>query len=574
MKLRLLLKKENIVIVTIVTLFLLYFGAIVYYSFRVETIDLFQRISKNNILLYLFFALFLIMFALVLFYLIQIISDRVKNREGSKFRLRLTLFFLIITSIPLIPLTIISNNWISKSINMWFVSGIEDSLVDAVEITKELYKRLAVETEREWNDLCPDCSPDTMKNIKFQNIDGVYLLQSEPNDVVSVFSSSQVVSSDMNSLDLSEMKLDVWKRVNIKGNEYLLIPVMGQDSERIVLVKKVPDFIMNHTDSVFKGLQNYRTMKVIREPIKGVVILFYIVVTMPFVLLSFYLGLIISRDVTRPIRELVIGTQRVANDQLDYKVEFPAKDELKLLIDSFNRMTEDLRLNKELVKYSERSAAWQDIARKIAHEIKNPLTPIKLSAERILKLYKGKDNYREVLTKCIDTILSEVSNITYMVNEFSSFARFPSSKLERNDIITILTDIHNFLKDTYKDIEFSISHIEESVYILLDKYQVRRALLNIIYNSINAVSDNGKIQIKGYTSPGKEDHYTIAISDNGVGIEDDIKDRIFNPYFSKDGKGTGLGLTIVERIIYENKGRIWFESVPGNTTFFVEFLKA
>ena len=574
MKLRLLLKKENIVIVTIVTLFLLYFGAIVYYSFRVETIDLFQRISKNNILLYLFFALFIIMFALVLFYLIQIISDRVKNREGSKFRLRLTLFFLIITSIPLVHLTIISNNWISKSINMWFVSGIEDSLVDAVEITKELYKRLAVETEREWNDLCPDCSPDTMKNKKFQNIDGVYFLQSEPNDVVSVFSSSQVVSSDMNSLDLSEMKLDVWKRVNIKGNEYLLIPVMGWGAERIVLVKKVPDFIMNHTDSVFKGLQNYRTMKVIREPIKGVVILFYIVVTMPFVLLSFYLGLIISRDVTRPIRELVIGTQRVANDQLDYKVEFPAKDELKLLIDSFNRMTEDLRLNKELVKYSERSAAWQDIARKIAHEIKNPLTPIKLSAERILKLYKGKDNYREVLTKCIDTILSEVSNITYMVNEFSSFARFPSSKLERNDIITILTDIHNFLKDTYKDIEFSISHIEESVYILLDKYQVRRALLNIIYNSINAVSDNGKIQIKGYTSPGKEDHYTIAISDNGVGIEDDIKDRIFNPYFSKDGKGTGLGLTIVERIIYENKGRIWFESVPGNTTFFVEFLKA
>jgi len=574
MKLRLLLKKENIVIVTIVTLFLLYFGAIVYYSFRVETIDLFQRISKNNILLYLFFALFIIMFALVLFYLIQIISDRVKNREGSKFRLRLTLFFLIITSIPLIPLTIISNNWISKSINMWFVSGIEDSLVDAVEITKELYKRLAVETEREWYDLCSDCSPDTMKNIKFQNIDGVYLLQSEPNDVVTVFSSSQAVSSDIYSLDLSETKLDVWKRVNIKGNEYLLIPVMGQDSERIVLVKKVPDFIMNHTDSVFKGLQNYRTMKVIREPIKGVVILFYIVVTMPFVLLSFYLGLIISRDVTRPIRELVIGTQRVANDQLDYKVEFPAKDELKLLIDSFNRMTEDLRLNKELVKYSERSAAWQDIARKIAHEIKNPLTPIKLSAERILKLYKGKDNYREVLTKCIDTILSEVSNITYMVNEFSSFARFPSSKLERNDIITILTDIHNFLNDTYKDIEFSISHIEKSVYILLDKYQVRRALLNIIYNSINAVSDNGKIQIKGYTSPGKEDHYTIAISDNGVGIEDDIKDRIFNPYFSKDGKGTGLGLTIVERIIYENKGRIWFESVPGNTTFFVEFLKA
>ena len=568
-----LLNKKNILLISIVSLFIFYFSAIIYYSFKVETLDLFQRISKNNILIYLLAGLFLIILALVLYYIIQIIADRAKNRGGSRFRLRLTFFFLLVTSIPLVPLSLISSNWISKSINMWFVHGVEESLEDAVEITKELYRRLTEESIGEWRTLCGSCTPDDMKGVQFRTIEGVYVLDTENRRLEKIVTSSEAVARDIEYLDFSGMKLDTWKRAEVNEKEYLIIPVQENSPLTLVLVRSIPDLIMRKAGSVSVGLQNYRTFKVMREPIKVIVILFYILVTMPFVFLSFYLALIISRDVTIPIRELLIGTQKVASDDLSYKVDIPAKDEWKLLIDSFNRMTEDLRLNKELLKYSERSAAWQDIARKIAHEIKNPLTPIKLSAERILKQYRRKDQFREILAKGIETIISEVNNITYMVNEFSSFARFPSSKLERNDIIAILEDLYRFIKDTYRNIEFSISHSESSMYILLDKYQFRRAFLNIIYNSINAVPANGKISLEGYTSPGKEDHYTISINDNGIGIDEDIKDKIFNPYFSKDGKGTGLGLAIVERIIYENRGRIWFASAPGKTTFYVEFLK-
>jgi len=569
-----LFRKRNILLISIVSLFLLYFSAIIYYSFKVETLDLFQRISRNNLLIYLLVGFFLIMLALVLYYIIQIITDRAKDKEGSRFRLRLTFFFLIVTSIPLVPLSLVSNNVISKSINMWFVGGVEESLEDAVEITKELYRRLTEQSVGEWKTLCVDCTQEDVRKMQFRTIDGVFVLDTANRRLEGIFTSSVSVARDIPLLNIFEMKLDTWKRMEVKGREYLIIPVQGDNPLKIVLVRSIPDYIMRKAGSISAGLQNYRTFKVIREPIKVIVILFFIVVTMPFVLLSFYLALIISRDVTIPIRELLIGTHKVASDDLSYKVNIPAKDEWKLLIDSFNRMTEDLRLNKELVKYSERSAAWQDIARKIAHEIKNPLTPIKLSAERILKQYRGKDQFREILAKGIETIISEVNNITYMVNEFSSFARFPSSKLERNDIIVILEDLYSFLKHTYRNIDFSISHGERRVYILLDKYQVRRAFLNIIYNSINAVSANGKISLAGYTSSGKEDHYTIAITDNGIGIDEDIKEKVFNPYFSKDGKGTGLGLAIVERIIYENRGRIWFESAPGKTTFYVEFAKA
>jgi len=388
-----------------------------------------------------------------------------------------------------------------------------------------------------------------------------------------VYSNSTDLKAKLRDVNKEELTPKDWKRVTIRDDEYLLISAEIHSADALLLVRRVPTFISLYTSSISEGLQRFRTAKLMRKELKTYVILSFIIITIPFVLLSFYLGLVISRDVTLPIRELVIATQKVSNDELDYRVELKAKDELKQLIDSFNRMTDDLRINQELLKHSERSAAWRDIARKIAHEIKNPLTPIRLSAERVLRQYKKNDTYRGILAKGIDIILTEVQNITDMVNEFSSFARFPSSKLERHDIVLFLDDIFEFLKDTYKNIEFSMSHGKKSVYLTFDRYQLRRAILNIVYNSIGAVGGNGKIWIEGYTSSGKKNHYTIAISDNGAGIDDDIKDRIFDPYFSKNGTGAGLGLAIVERIVLDNNGRIWFESRPGKTTFYLEFEK-
>jgi nitrogen fixation/metabolism regulation signal transduction histidine kinase len=511
------------------------------------------------------------MLFLVVFNLSQIIFDKARNREGAKFRFRLTLFFLIITSIPLIPLSIISNNWISKSINLWFVSGIESSLVDAVEVSKTLYERLSMESIREWEEICADCSPESVKDKNFSDIDAVFEFNAEKNGIDMLYSRSGAVAEDMVSIDDENFQVDTWRKVSIRGSEYVIIPGGKGERGSIILAKKIPASVQSRTVSISKGLQNYRTMKIIREPIKGVVFLFYIFVTMPFVLLAFYLSLIVSRDVTNPIRELAIATQKVANDELDYRITFKAKDELKRLIDSFNLMMKELKLNREQLTYTARSSAWQDIARKIAHEIKNPLTPIRLSAERLLRLYQGEDDFKKILSKSIDTILSEVRNINDMVNEFSSFARFPSSKLERQNVIVIMDGIYDFLKETYKGIDFSIHHEEKNVYLFVDKYQLRRAILNIVYNSMNAIDSNGKIRIEGFSSRGKDDHYTMAISDNGAGIEDEIKDQIFSPYFSKNGTGTGLGLAIVEKIVFDCKGRIWFESRPGKTTFFMEF---
>jgi len=565
---------RSVFFLVLIIIFSVYLGVVVYFSLKVESIPILQVVSKNRVFLGLLIFLFAVMFFLVVYNLIQLILDRVRNREGSRFRLRLTVFFLIITSIPIIPITIISNNLISKSINLWFVSGIEESLMDAVSISKELYNRLSKESIQEWETFRKNNNTLNFESLKFEKIDSVVGYNKHENRLTTYYVINKDLASDLALVDLSDIELDSPRRIELHNSEYLFIPVEQINRLKLILVRRISSHITGYTSSISRGLQNYRTLKIIREPVKGIVVLIYTVAIMPFVLLSFYLGLVITRDVTAPIRELAVATQKVSQDQLDHRISVKARDEFKLLIDSFNRMTHELKVNRELVRHAERSAAWQDIARKIAHEIKNPLTPIKLSAERLLKLYKNKDSYREVLQKGIETIIVEVDNINKMVNEFSKFSRFPASQPENCDVILLIQNILDFLHPSYPEIQFSFYHAEKCVYLNIDKAQLRMAILNLLYNAINALSNktsNAHIWVKVFRSSGKEGFYTISISDNGEGIDEDIKDKIFYPYFSKQGKGTGLGLTIVERIILDNRGRIWFDSEKGMTTFYVEF---
>jgi nitrogen fixation/metabolism regulation signal transduction histidine kinase len=516
------------------------------------------------------------MFFLVIYNSVRVIIDRVRNKEGSKFRLRLTLFFLLVTLIPIVPLSLISNNLISRSINLWFVRGVEGSLVNAIEVSKELFKKYAEEGKRELRSSCSGCDIDALREMEFENIDGIVYFDETDTIQTAHVEHDSLLASVRDFRDAGELPTTLWKRLALSDTEYIIFPA---DDEGLYLFKEIPTHIQEYTGTISTGLQNYRTLKIIRRPFKFIITLFFVVITMPFVLLSFYLSLIISRQVTVPIQELAKATQHIAEDDLDYAIQVGAKDELKLLIDSFNRMIRDLKLNKELLKHSERSAAWRDIARKIAHEIKNPLTPIKLSAERLLKQYEHNDRYREVLSKAIGTIIAEVENLTAMVNEFSHFARFPDTVLGKHDIIAIIDDILAFLKDAgiNKDVAFEFTHEESQVYLLVDNMQIRRAILNVIYNSINAIEKSGVIAIHGGASEDPADNgekFIISIADNGVGIDPDIRDRVFDPYFSTSSDGSGLGLAIVEKIVLDNNGRIWLESEPGKTSFYMEFKRA
>ena len=572
------LPKSTLILTLIAVFFVIYMGIVISISTNLPSQSLIELISRNRIFLYGLIIVFFVILLLVLYNLGKVIIDRIRDVEGARLRFRLTVSFLLVALIPIIPLSIISNNLISRSINLWFMSGIEESLIDAINISKVLYKKYADESEDEFvNNYSMYKSKsellNALKNNQPKVFDGVYLYNKSTEEIIELYKNRLVHNIHIKYKDISNIQWG-WRRIKYNDNSYIMVSLPFEESI-IFLLKKLPTKITEYSISISRGLQSYRTLKIIRKPIKKImIILFYIVVTLPFLLLSFYLSLFISEDITKPIKELVVATENVANNKFDYKVNIESKNELKTLIDAFNDMVEELRINRELIKYSERSHAWQDIAKKLAHEIKNPLTPIKLSAERLIKQYKNDDEYRKVLEKGIRTIIDEVNNINEMVSEFSNFARLPSTKMENVDIVGMLKQLISFLSNSYKNIIFSIEASEEELLIFVDKNQIRRALLNMIYNSINAINEikkhDGRIVASVYYR-NDNNRVIISISDNGPGIDDEIKDKIFNPYFSKIGKGSGLGLAIVEKIVYDNKGRLWFDSKPGETSFYMEF---
>ncbi|MBF0536850.1 MAG: HAMP domain-containing protein [Nitrospirae bacterium] len=219
---------------------------------------------------------------------------------------------------------------------------------------------------------------------------------------------------------------------------------------------------------------------------------------------------------------------------------------------------------------AEKALAWQEVAKRLTHEIKNPLTPIKLSAERLLKRWKNNDvNFDRIIEKATVTIVKEVDGLQRLVNEFSRYGRMPEIELAPSNLHTLIQEVIDLYLE-YETLDIQLHYDTDITEIMLDPEQFKRVLINIFDNAIQAMEENGTIDVVV-----KEDdihsHILIAISDNGKGIDEEDKDKLFQPYFSRRKNGTGLGLAIAHRIITEHKGMIKVSNnVPRGSTFKIE----
>jgi two-component system nitrogen regulation sensor histidine kinase NtrY len=219
----------------------------------------------------------------------------------------------------------------------------------------------------------------------------------------------------------------------------------------------------------------------------------------------------------------------------------------------------------------QRMEAWREVARRIAHEIKNPLTPIQLSAERLRKRYaKLLDGNGAILDKCTSTIIQQVDELKNLVNEFSHFARLPSAHLTRNDLNGIVQEALFLFKEGHNDIHFQFRN-EEIPPLELDREQIKRVIINLLDNAVAAVGENGEIRMATSHDPSRGVVY-LEVADNGCGVAPEVRGRIFEPYFSTKKNGTGLGLTIVSQIIEDHRGYIRVRpNEPRGTKFTIEF---
>jgi nitrogen fixation/metabolism regulation signal transduction histidine kinase len=313
-----------------------------------------------------------------------------------------------------------------------------------------------------------------------------------------------------------------------------------------------------------------------------------------------FLGAAIARGLTKRINRLGAAITVVAQGDLSVRVPVTGSDELTDLARTFNRMIAEMAQSRARIEFLQRVGAWQDMAQRLAHEIKNPLTPIQLAVQECHKKYSGDDpRYRHLLDTTLEIVEEEVGTLRRLVGNFSNFARLPNAELTEENLRDFLRDCETHLGHLEdpslgegadnepipaQNVEIRWEMPEQEIRIAIDRQMLRRVLLNLVRNSVQAIRDERQrasasavtesALVLGHVVVSAErdgDGARIIVEDDGPGIKDAVRGRIFDPYFTTKADGTGLGLAIVKKVVVEHGGEIEASGSPrlGGARFVV-----
>lgn len=273
----------------------------------------------------------------------------------------------------------------------------------------------------------------------------------------------------------------------------------------------------------------------------------------------------IGSMIVMPIRQLLAGTKEAGLGNLEFAIEYKRRDEMKTLIDGFNAMIKNLKSHQRELADLGKKAAWAEMARKVAHEIKNPLTPIQLSTEHLLRVYEDKkENFGQALKESISYINNEVENLRKIAQEFLEISKEPHLQKDAFRLDDLLREtIETYKKLLAERIQFREIYEGGDFAFMGDRAKLKIVLRNLLTNAIEAIRGKGEIVLR---LAGRTDDFVLEIKDTGSGIDKEILDRIFEPYFSTKDVGTGLGLPISKKIVEDHGGEIQIESAPNKGT--------
>lgn len=666
--------------------------------------------------------------------LVKLFFERRKGIMGARLRSKLVIAFIILSLIPTVVLFFASVKVISESIEFWYNIPIERSLKNSEDLGRHYYEKINEEISLLGNNISHLIRSNGLTPLS-RNDELQKFIDAKRNQYnfakIQVYSQNKMalrVSAPNKMLDLSPFKgpghllikqgfeegRDISYRETSDDQGELIsgiIPVFSRTQSKavvnvLVISKFVPRTFANKLRSVSKGLEEYRQSKQKKGPIKIVHTLNLSIVTLLIIFISVWAGIYLSKGITVPIQELAAGTERIASGDYDFFIDLEAADEIGVLVNSFNRMTLDLKnskkqleeANEELLKsnieieqrrlymeivlsnvgagvisadmegrlltvnksaqemlgigaanvvgknyrsvmkleqvkiindfladknlrkkgymqhhiristaenkdltllvslnmlrddqgrYSglvavfddlseiekaQREAAWRQVARRIAHEVKNPLTPIKLSAQRIKKRigHKLEKGDADMLNECTSMIIKEAEVLKRLVNEFSSYARMPASNPTLDDLNQTVKESVALYQETKNNVRVIYNESTDVPVFRFDGEQIKRVMINLLDNAIAAVDSEGEV-IVDLSYEGELDLAKIEVANNGEGIPPEDKKRVFEPYYSTKSHGTGLGLAIVNQIIKDHNGFIEvYDNKPKGTRFVVE----
>ena len=684
----------------------------------------------NNILIFTLFNINIILLVVLLLLLsrnvVKYIFDRQQNVLGNKFRTKLIAAFVGFSLIPSALLFIVASGLITNSINNWFNIQVEKSLRNSLDVAQSYYDKEKGDTLYTAEIIAKSLTRDDLNKAdlikiiedkkKEHRLSGIEVFDEKAKLIGRSIDSKLVkrgysgVSAELVQKGLRGDKLAVVKTLKSGDAVIGISPVYlsptgtGDIAGTVIVVSHIKKSLVGKMVEITRLFEEYNQMVSLKGPIKNSYILSFLIITLLIIFSAIWFGYYLAKNITTPIQSLAEATQAVAEGNLDVKVETSARDEIGVLINSFNRMTGDLKQSKseledaysslrdssieieqrraymetvleniatgvisidkngdittfnraaekvldirkedikgkgfqeilsrippdaakdiirrirggggtikdeeiqfnmnnrsitlrlkmttlydvdgnfsgnvvvfddlsELIK-AQRIAAWQEVAKGLAHEIKNPLTPIQLCTERLRKKhYERAENYDKIFDDCTGTIINEVNALKMMLNEFSGFARMPVAKPSINDLNSIIKEVVLLYRNAHKDIGFTETLFDGLPEINIDREQIKRVFINLLKNALEAINGNGQVIITTeYDSKNK--NVIVELTDNGTGVPPEDKDKIFIPYFSRKKSGTGLGLAIVNRIVSDHNGRIMVsDNVPTGTKFVIE----
>jgi two-component system nitrogen regulation sensor histidine kinase NtrY len=351
----------------------------------------------------------------------------------------------------------------------------------------------------------------------------------------------------------------------------------------IYIVKYLDKNISKYLTESQEAINFYYTVEEKSTGIKISFAIIYIIIVSLLLFISISIAIRFSSRFFRSINNLIFASTSIGEGNLNIKVpEVKTDKDLEILNKNFNQMIDRLKDQQEKLIINERHEAWGSLARKLAHEIKNPLTPIQLTIDRLKNKYsneldeEAKENFKENLK----IINNQIKQIEKLVNEFSDFARMPKPVFQKNDLVVLIKDNIQLLQELDQTIKIDFNHNNQQLFFDGDREQLTRVFLNLIKNSIESIQQktekvndfnkNITIELNDLDS-----HINFVIDDNGIGfknLNNSIKD-ILNPYFTTKKDGTGLGLSIVNKIVNDHNGNIEFISKPDGAIIKIIFLK-
>ena len=368
-----------------------------------------------------------------------------------------------------------------------------------------------------------------------------------------------------------------------KNQTASIIKLENFEGKYLYIAKYLDQRISQYLLESQEALNFYYTVLNKQTGIKISFVFIYLVIVSLLLFLSISIAIKFSSRFFRSINNLIIASSNIGKGNLNTKVpEIKTDKDMEVLNRNFNSMTDQLKVQQEKLIINERHEAWESLARKLAHEIKNPLTPIQLTIDRLKNKYSDKIEIeqKEDFIKSLKIIGKQINQIENLVNEFSDFARMPKPILKDNNLLSLIKDNINLIKELDKSIEINFNSNKDKIILNSDNEQLGRVFFNLIKNSIESIWDKklDNVNFKGKIDIVLNDNVSnidFIISDNGVGFSGfakNIKD-LLNPYFTTKEKGTGLGLAIVNKTINEHNGKIDFIPIEGGAKILIKFIK-